>query len=111
MGGEVKRAGKLVGGIGVAEGRGGRTRDDQQVARRDDIDPVATKEFAHQAADAVARRRATDLAAGRDPESRWSMVCVAADHDEMRQRLTPPPALQRQKFMALAEPDCLGKTL
>ena len=63
---KAEGAGKLVLDIGVTDaGRVG-ARDDQHVARRQEIDSMAAEELAHQAADAVAHRRTTDLAAGGD---------------------------------------------
>ena len=108
---KAQGSGKLVLDIGVADARGARSRDHQHVARRREIDSVAAKEFAHQAADAVARRRPTDLAAGGDAQPRRRAFFVTRDHDEVADGLAPALALQRQKLVALAEPEAWRKAL
>ena len=110
-GGEAEGACELVNDIGGTHARRAGTGNDQHVERRGQRGALAAEEFAHQAADAVARRRATNLAAGGDAESRWEMLSGSDDHDEMRDGLTPPLALQRQELVSLAQAELRRETL
>lgn len=100
---EAEGACELVDDISGTKARRARPGNDQHIERRRQLDAMAAEEFAHQTADTVARRRATDLAAGRDAEARWRMLSVTDDHDEVRKGLTPPLALQRQELVSLAQ--------
>lgn len=108
---EAEGACELVDDIGGTKaGRAG-PGNDQHVERRRQLDAMAAEEFAHQSADAVACRRATDLAASGDAEARRRMVSVTDDHDEVRDGLTPPLALQRQELVSLAQAELRRKAL
>lgn len=88
---EVQGAGELVIDIGVTDRSCCRAGDDQDIARRQH--GGVAEEFAHQAADTVAYRGTTDLAASGDAESRRRMLSLAGDHDEVGKGLTPSLAL------------------
>lgn len=100
---EAEGACELVLDIGVPNARCTGPGDDQNVARRRELDAVAAEELPYQAANAIARRRATDLAAGGDAESRRRVLSLAGDHDEVGDGLAPPLVLQGQKLVALAQ--------
>ena len=108
---EAEGACELVNDIGGTQARRAGTGNDQHVERRSQRRAMAAEEFAHQAADAVARRRVPNLAAGCDAKARWRLLSVTDDHDEMRDGLTPPLALQRQELVSLAQAELRRKAL
>ncbi len=74
---------KLVLDLIVAEFRSAGTGNHQDVARRDDLSPMPTKEFPYEPPHAVSLRGGPNLAAGRDAEPRWRSLLRAGDDYEM----------------------------
>ena len=108
---EAECACELVIDIGVPNARRTGPSDDENVAGRSEADMMAAEEFPYQTADAIARRCATDLAAGGDPEARRWLLSLAGNHDEVRNGLPPSLALERQELVSLAQPVLRRKAL
>ena len=102
-GAEAQGACELVDDIGVSKSRGTGTRDDQNVERWLELGAMAPKELPNEPADAVTLRGTADLAAGGDAEARFRLLFLPGDHDEVRNGLAPPLALQRQELVSLAQ--------
>ena len=66
---ETEGACELLDDISGTKVRRARPGNDQHIERRRQLAAMAAEEFAHQATDAVARRRATDFAAGGDAQA------------------------------------------